>query len=248
MIRSFLKKVVQRALGEPQAPKRPATSPATAWKPPPPSQAAETGHDHGHDHGHSHGHSHDHGHGEDEEEEPNLEVEGPELRTWFTRDDLVLIDVREPSELAGGYADGAILIPTNHVPQRLAEIPKNKKIVVYCAAGGRSFGVAAFLREEGFLDAWSLAGGFGALVAEGGAWGRPPNKAKFAPTSRVRITRDPLVVDGLPVPPTIRDGFVRAIREGEAGITYDIVLKDEAGLAFVIRDVAEGELARPSAR
>lgn len=242
MIRSFLKKVVQRALGEPSAPKRPATT-ATAWKPPPPSQAAEAGHDHGH----SHEHGHDHGHGEDDEG-PNLEVEGPELRTWLGRDDLVLIDVREPSELAGGFADGAILIPTNHVPQRLAEIPKNKKIVVYCAAGGRSFGVAAFLRDEGFPDAWSLAGGFGALVAEGGAWGRPPGKSKFAPTSRVRITRDPLVVDGLPVPATIRDGFVRAIREGEAGITYDVVLKDEAGLAFVIRDLPEAELARPSAR
>ena len=39
-----------------------------------------------------------------------------------------------------------------------------------------------------------------------------------------------------------------AIREIEAGIVYDVVLKDEAGLAFLIRDVAEGDLTRPSAR
>lgn len=242
MIRSFLKKLVKRAIGEPEAPKRPAAAP-TAGKPPPPSQASETGHDHGH----SHDHGHDHGH-EEEDEGPNLEVEGPELRTWLSSQDVVLIDVREPSELAGGFADGAILIPTNHVPQRLAEIPKNKKIVVYCAAGGRSFGVAAFLRDEGFPDAWSLAGGFGALIAEGGAWSRPPGKSKFAPTSRVRITRDPLAVDGVPVPATIRDGFVRAIRQADDGIVYDVVLKDEAGLAFLIRDVGEGELTRPGAR
>jgi rhodanese-related sulfurtransferase len=242
MIRSTLKKIVRKALGRPE--KKPAAAaPATArWTPPAPSSRPdeeEEDHGHSHSHGHSHGHSHDH-----EDEEPQLEVDDQGLREWMGKDKIVLLDVREPNELLAGHAEGALLIPMNQVPQRLAEIPKGQKLVVYCAAGGRSYGVAGFLRERGYDEAWSLAGGFGAYVQAGGKWVRPPAKAKFPITSRVKITRDPLTIDGIVVPPSSKAGTVQEIRETEAGMRYAVGLVDEGGRPFVVHDIGEDELSR----
>jgi rhodanese-related sulfurtransferase len=56
-----------------------------------------------------------------------------------------------------------IHIPMNEIPGRLADLTaatngKSKEIVVYCASGMRSFGVAHFLNEQGFV-ARNLSGG-----------------------------------------------------------------------------------------
>jgi rhodanese-related sulfurtransferase len=61
----------------------------------------------------------------------------------------------------------------NSVPGRLDALPQDKVIVLYCAAGVRSFGVAHYLREQGYPEAWSLVGGIGAWLETGAAWERP---------------------------------------------------------------------------
>ena len=78
----------------------------------------------------------------------DLEIEAPQIKALLAEGAL-LLDVREPGELRGGHAEGALLVPMQQVPGRLAEIPKDRPVIVYCAAGGRSFGVAGFLREQG---------------------------------------------------------------------------------------------------
>ena len=108
-----------------------------------------------------------------EDEGPELEVEATEVRKWIADGrDVLLLDIREPYELQGGYAEGALCIPMNSVPDRLAELPQGRVLAIYCAAGVRSFGVAHWLRERGY-EAWSLPGGFGSWVEAGGAWRRP---------------------------------------------------------------------------
>lgn len=74
----------------------------------------------------------------------------------------LLLDIREPGEFAGGVAPGAMLLPMNLVPHHLDELPTDRPITVYCAAGSRSLGVASWLRDRGF-DAVSLAPGIGAF-------------------------------------------------------------------------------------
>ncbi|MBM4391399.1 MAG: hypothetical protein FJ090_09785 [Deltaproteobacteria bacterium] len=88
-------------------------------------------------------------------EEPvdDLEVEVPVSGS-------LLLDVREPGEYAGGVATEALLIPMDLVPHQLLRLPRDRAITVYCAAGVRSYGVAHWLREQGF-DAYSLAPGVG---------------------------------------------------------------------------------------
>ncbi|MCB0039844.1 MAG: rhodanese-like domain-containing protein, partial [Caldilinea sp.] len=66
----------------------------------------------------------------------------------------LLLDVREPYEWRQVRVPGALHIPMNNIPQRLAELPHDRAIAVFCAHGSRSFGVTHFLRAQGF-DAYN---------------------------------------------------------------------------------------------
>ncbi len=77
---------------------------------------------------------------------------------------LLLIDCRTPEEHAVARIDGAVLVPMGEIPSRLEELEAHRdaRIVIHCHRGQRSLRVAAFLREQGFSDVWSLAGGIDA--------------------------------------------------------------------------------------
>ena len=70
-----------------------------------------------------------------------------------------LIDVREPDEYAAGHIPGITLIPMGEVAARLAELPRDKEIIVTCRTGNRSGQVADLLREQGFTNVHNLSGG-----------------------------------------------------------------------------------------
>ena len=70
----------------------------------------------------------------------------------------VLIDVREPFEFASGHVPGAVSIPMHLVPLRLDEIPKDRDLLVICAAGNRSWQIVHYLGERG-ISAVNVAGG-----------------------------------------------------------------------------------------
>jgi adenylyltransferase/sulfurtransferase len=73
-------------------------------------------------------------------------------------DDLFVLDVREPYEYQIANIGGT-LIPQNEVPQRLAEIDRNREILVQCRSGGRSQRIAEFLAQQGYPNVKNLAGG-----------------------------------------------------------------------------------------
>ena len=72
---------------------------------------------------------------------------------------VMLLDVREHDERATARIEPSLHIPMNEVPRRLAEIPGNRRIVVYCHHGGRSALVASFLEARGYHDVVNLSGG-----------------------------------------------------------------------------------------
>jgi len=76
-----------------------------------------------------------------------------------------IVDVREPFEYQIANL-GARLIPMNEVPARLAEIPRDREVVVQCKSGGRSQRVAEFLAQSGYTRVSNLAGGILAWAAE----------------------------------------------------------------------------------
>ncbi len=85
--------------------------------------------------------------------------------------DVVLVDVREPSEWAGGVAQGAVLLPLTDLSGARAHWKSflaahdGRELLCYCAAGGRSAIAAKILAAEGFraanagsLSDWANAG------------------------------------------------------------------------------------------
>lgn len=76
-----------------------------------------------------------------------------------SRNDVVLFDVREPAEYDVGHIGGARLIPLGQVPSRMAEIPKDKTVILTCRSGNRSGQVADFLRRQGWKNVHNMAGG-----------------------------------------------------------------------------------------
>jgi rhodanese-related sulfurtransferase len=71
----------------------------------------------------------------------------------------VLIDVREPWEFASGHAKGAKNIPLGVLGARLAEIPRNREILLICQSGNRSMSAARFLLKQGITQVFNVTGG-----------------------------------------------------------------------------------------
>ena len=69
-----------------------------------------------------------------------------------------LIDVREPYEYQIAQIGGK-LIPQNDVPQRMAEIDRDREVVVHCRSGARSQRIAEYLKQQGYPRVANLAGG-----------------------------------------------------------------------------------------
>ncbi|MBI5200698.1 MAG: rhodanese [Elusimicrobia bacterium] len=77
-----------------------------------------------------------------------------------------LLDVREKDEYAIAKIDGAALIPMSELQGRVAEIPKDREVIVHCHHGGRSAQVVRWLLKSGFPDAKNLDGGIDAWSCE----------------------------------------------------------------------------------
>jgi adenylyltransferase/sulfurtransferase len=80
-------------------------------------------------------------------------------------EDIFVLDVREPYEYQIANIGGK-LIPQNDVPQRLAEIDRDREIVVHCRSGARSQRIAEFLQQSGYARVANLAGGILAWADE----------------------------------------------------------------------------------
>ncbi|MDH4077530.1 MAG: rhodanese-like domain-containing protein, partial [Acidimicrobiia bacterium] len=78
---------------------------------------------------------------------------------------LVLLDVRNPGEVALGMLPGAVHISLPALLNRLDELDPVMPTVVYCAGGYRSSIAASMLRSHGFADVSDLLGGYTAWLA-----------------------------------------------------------------------------------
>lgn len=74
----------------------------------------------------------------------------------------LLLDVREAIEVRICSLPGMVWIPMGQLPDRTAELPLDRPIVIYCHLGARSWQAARYLRARGMTATWSLAGGIDA--------------------------------------------------------------------------------------
>jgi hydroxyacylglutathione hydrolase len=79
----------------------------------------------------------------------------------------LIIDVRQPDEYGRGHIPGALHLNAGDLPERLAELPRDRPIVTACASGYRSAVAASLLQQAGFRDVTWLSGGLPAWKAAG---------------------------------------------------------------------------------
>ena len=79
---------------------------------------------------------------------------------------LVLVDVREDTELAICRIDGAKHIPLGEIPTRFNQLKSDDPIVTFCHHGMRSMRAANFLKEQGYRNVKSMQGGIDAWSAD----------------------------------------------------------------------------------
>lgn len=71
----------------------------------------------------------------------------------------LLLDVRAPQEWSQGHIAAAWNLPLSQVPERLAEVPRDRDLVAYCASGYRSSIATSLLRRDGRARVTNLVGG-----------------------------------------------------------------------------------------
>ncbi|HVF74103.1 MAG TPA: rhodanese-like domain-containing protein [Acidimicrobiales bacterium] len=77
-----------------------------------------------------------------------------------------LVDVRTPEEYEQARVPGARLIPLDQLNSRADEIPRDQRVYVICALGGRSMAAATALNAAGW-ETVNVAGGTNAWVEAG---------------------------------------------------------------------------------
>jgi rhodanese-related sulfurtransferase/glyoxylase-like metal-dependent hydrolase (beta-lactamase superfamily II) len=77
----------------------------------------------------------------------------------------LLLDIRNPREWVTKHIDGSVNVPLNHLQERIAEIPRDRRIAVHCAGGYRSSIAASILHQYGITNLIEMAGGLAAWDA-----------------------------------------------------------------------------------
>ena len=72
---------------------------------------------------------------------------------------VTLVDVRTPDEYALGTIPGAINIPLDNLRERLADIPENQPVYLFCGVGLRGYLASNILKSKGYPDVRNLIGG-----------------------------------------------------------------------------------------
>jgi rhodanese-related sulfurtransferase len=92
----------------------------------------------------------------------NKKVEKAEFSKLMKKSGVQLIDVRTSREFSNGFIAGAKNIDYNgdSFEKQVKKLDKNKPVLVYCAAGGRSENAAELLKGWGFTVVYDLIGGY----------------------------------------------------------------------------------------
>ena len=90
---------------------------------------------------------------------PTVDVREAERRRREASPPPLIVDVREPNEFAAVRLDDVVLLPMSSFAERFGELPKDRPLLVMCAAGSRSAAATGHLLRNGYTDVVNVAGG-----------------------------------------------------------------------------------------
>lgn len=82
----------------------------------------------------------------------------------------MLLDVRTDEEYKNGHMEGSVNIPVDSIREKLNEISKDKKVIIYCKIGLRGYIAYRILAQKGF-DVYNLSGGYDIYQAQNYQYG-----------------------------------------------------------------------------
>ena len=100
----------------------------------------------------------------------------------------ILLDVRESDEWRQGHLEGALPLPRGFLEIKVESVipNKNSPVIAYCAGGVRSLLAAKVMKEMGYQDVSSMAGGYGAWKNGGFKW---VQDFQYTPDQLIRYSR-----------------------------------------------------------
>jgi rhodanese-related sulfurtransferase len=82
---------------------------------------------------------------------------------------IVFLDVRDLHEVKLGRIPGAVHVSRGNLETKIeAAVPRDARVIIYCASGNRSALAAVTMEEMGYADVASMAGGWRDWIASGG--------------------------------------------------------------------------------
>lgn len=88
-------------------------------------------------------------------------------KEMIDRGEVFILDVRTPEEYDAGHINGSKLIPLEVLDKRLNDIPRDRKLLVYCRTGHRSAQASEILVNNGFKEIYNMQGGITAWANAG---------------------------------------------------------------------------------
>ncbi len=145
-----------------------------------------------------------------------IEVSLEQWNAW-SEEEVTVIDLRDRVTVEYGMIPKAISIPEEELQARVGELPRDRKILLYCTRGMASRDGAAWLREQGF-DAYSLADGYTGWLLE-----TMKQDQQRKPDGEEELTKAEEVEKG------IRKKFHKALfsKFAKAINTYDLVQEND---------------------
>lgn len=101
-----------------------------------------------------------------------MNVNVTQAKEMIDRGEVFILDVRRPDEYASGHINNSTLlavqdIPANELDIKLKELPKDRKILVYCRSGSRSVAASTILVNNGFSQVYNMQGGITGWMSAG---------------------------------------------------------------------------------
>ena len=75
-------------------------------------------------------------------------------------DETTIIDVRDPESYSMGHIENAVHVSSENILQFIDGANKSRPLIIYCYRGNSSQDAAKYLSDKGFLDVYSMDGGF----------------------------------------------------------------------------------------
>ena len=94
------------------------------------------------------------------EERPAMQSIDWDKALEMNKNGAIFVDVRNPPELNEGYAPEAKNVPLGELKDRLAELPKDKDLLIYCRSGRRSEAATNYLLSQGYTRVYNVLGGY----------------------------------------------------------------------------------------